>query len=190
MADTLTERVTGQTRATDINIEIQIMIPVEALTDPGSRRTAHLLGGGPLPGRLACDLITSSQGRRWWRRLFTAPTRGSDDGAGADLVVGGDPTRRRFDGWLSKLITVRDQKCRDPYCDAPIRHIDHITRHTDGGPTSYPNGRGVCARGNYTREMPGWRVDLIHTGQTGKPHTITIRTPTGHTYTSRAPDPP
>ena len=42
----------------------------------------------------------SSQGRKWWRRLFTAPS---------GQLIGGDPTRRRFDGWLARLISLRDQ---------------------------------------------------------------------------------
>jgi hypothetical protein len=41
-------------------------------------------------------------------------------------IVGGDPYRRRFDGFSKKLIMLRDRRCRDPFCDAPIRHIDHI----------------------------------------------------------------
>ena len=104
--------------------------------------------------------------------------------------MGGDPARRCFDGWLTKLIKLRDQTCRDPYCDAPIRHIDHITRHSDGGATTFENGRGECARGNLVREMPGWRIKLIDCGFHGGPHKIIITTPTGHHYLSRAPDPP
>ena len=104
--------------------------------------------------------------------------------------MGGDPARRCFDGWLAKLIKLRDQTCRDPYCDAPIRHIDHITRHSDGGATTFENGRGECARGNLVREMPGWRIKLIDGGFHGAPHKIIISTPTGHHYLSRAPDPP
>lgn len=104
--------------------------------------------------------------------------------------MGGDPNRRLFDGWLAKLIKLRDQTCRDPYCDAPIRHVDHITRHADGGITIYTNGRGACERGNYIREMPGWRISLIDCGLHGTPHAIQITTPTGHHYLSRAPDPP
>ena len=73
--------------------------------------------------------------------------------------MGGDPNRRHFDGWLAQLIKLRDQTCRDPFCDAPIRHIDHIIRHADGGLTNYINGRGTCARGNYVREMPGWHIN-------------------------------
>jgi hypothetical protein len=74
-----------------------------------------------------------------------------------------------------------------PFCDAPIRHIDHIQRFTDGGLTIYPNGRGVWERGNYAREMPGWTVEVVSGGLDRQPHTIKITTPTGHTCLSRAP---
>jgi hypothetical protein len=181
MADTLVERVTGQTRAADVNVEVQITIPLEALTDPPSSRTATIAGYGPLPGDLARDILATSRGRKWWRRLFTAPT---------GRLVGGDPQRRRFDGWLGKLIALRDQTCRDPYCDAPIRHLDHIHRHTDAGTTTLANGRGVCARGNLVREMPGWQVTLVTGLNYSSPHRVQVTTPTGHQYLSQAPDPP
>ena len=106
--------------------------------------------------------------------MFTTPTGG---------LVGADPRRRCFDGVLAHLIRVRDGgRCRDPFCDAPIRHLDHIHPYRAGGPTSLANGRGVCARGNYVREMPGWRVELVRR----HPHTVRTTTPTGHTYISRA----
>jgi hypothetical protein len=47
-----------------------------------------------------------------------------------------------------------------------------------------------CARGNYTREMPGWHIKMIDAGLLNRPHTTHITTPTGHQYLSRAPDPP
>jgi HNH endonuclease len=84
----------------------------------------------------------------------------------------------------------RPRTCRNPFCGAPIRHLDHITRHTDGGTTSYSNGRGTCERCNYTREMPGWQISVIDAEHLDKPHTMIITTPTGHHYLSRAPDPP
>jgi hypothetical protein len=124
MADTLVAWLTGQARPQDIDVEVQILIPIDSLTDPHSPRTATIPGTGPLPGPLAREIITSSGGRKWWRRLFTAR---HPDGGGP--IVGGDPHRRRFDGWLAKLITLRDQHCRDPFCDAAIRHLDHILRH-------------------------------------------------------------
>jgi hypothetical protein len=195
MADTLVERVTGQARAADVNVEVGIVIPVEALVDPhsdlapdpgrdrrrcrpGRGAAAEIAGYGPIPAAIACDILAGTEGRRWWRRLFTTPIGG---------LVGADPRRRCFDGVLGHLIRVRDGgRCRDPFCDAPIRHLDHIRPHRAGGPTSLVNGRGVCARGNYVRELPGWRVELVHDGRGRHPHTVCTTTPTGHTYVSRA----
>ena len=186
MADTLVERLTGQTKAADVNIELQLLMPIDSLIDPHNTSTATIPGHGPLPSDLARDIVASSQGRKWWRRLFTAPSGSTKAGP----IVAGDPTRRHFNGWLGQLIRLRDQGCRDPYCDAPIRHIDHITRHADGGPTTYINGRGACARGNQVREMPGWHIELVDCGFHSGPHKIIITTPTGHHYLSSAPDPP
>ena len=175
-----------------------IVVPVSALTDPdaltepaassspdtaaaagdGSAPVAELLGYGPLPVPLAREILTKSRGRRWWRRLFTAPHGG---------IVGGDPTRRCFDGTLATLIGYRDGgRCREPYCDAPARHTDHIVPFRDGGPTTFTNGRATCVRSNQAREMPGWQVRLVHDGNGRHPHTVATTTPTGHTYTSRA----
>jgi hypothetical protein len=187
MADTLVERLTGQTHAADVNIELQLLMPLDTLTDPDKDSAAVIPGQGPLPAELAREILATSQGRKWWRRLFTAPSTTS---TGSGPIVGGDSTRRHFDGWLAQLIRLRDQTCTDPYCDAPIRHLDHITRHADGGPTVLENGRGTCERGNYVREMPGWHITVIDAGLLGQPHSIHITTPTGHHYLSRAPDPP
>jgi hypothetical protein len=179
MADTVVERLTGQTRAEDVDVEVGIVIPLEALLDPQSPATGDLVGHGPLPAGIVADLLRSTTGKRWWRRLFSHPAHGT--------LVGGDPRRRLFDGFLAQLIDLRDGgRCRDPYCDAPIRHHDHIDRSRAGGPTSFTNGRGVCARGNYTRETPGWDVTTISDGLGENPHTVRITTPTGHCYDSRA----
>jgi hypothetical protein len=40
------------------------------------------------------------------------------------------------------------------------------------------------------REMPGWSLRLLDDGLHGGPHTVMITTPTGHRYTSAAPQPP
>ena len=77
MADLLVQRLTGQARADDVNIEIQLMMPLDSLLDPTIERAAQLLGVGPLPGPLARELVLNSKGRKWWRRLFTPPAGGS-----------------------------------------------------------------------------------------------------------------
>jgi hypothetical protein len=83
------------------------------------------------------------------------------------------------------FIGLRDQTCRTPYCDAPIRHRDHAQpRHRDG-PTSAENGLGECERCNYAKEAPGWRVTARH-DESGV-HTAEFVTPTGARYRSTAP---
>ena len=40
-------------------------------------------------------------------------------------LVGMDAKSRRFPAGLRTLIRLRDHTCRTPWCDAPVRHIDH-----------------------------------------------------------------
>ncbi|BBG04445.1 MULTISPECIES: HNH endonuclease [Pseudonocardia] len=182
MADTLVERLTGQVRAADVNVELGIVIGVDELVDPAAGGTAEIVGHGPVPAGIARDVLAGTQGRRWWRRLFTRPAGGP--------LVGADPRRRFFGGVLAELVRIRDgDRCRDPYCDAPARHVDHIVPARRGGPTSLVNGRAVCVRGNLVRELPGWSVELVRDGLGGTPHTVRTTTPTGHTYLSRAGSP-
>ncbi len=157
MADTLTERVTGQAAAADVNVEVGIVMPLEALLDPDAGGSAEIVGHGRIPAGIARDLLASTEGKLWWRRLFTATDNGP--------LVGCDPRRRRFDGVLAHLIAIRDGgRCRDPYCDAPIRHFDHIDRRRAGGPTSFVNGRGTCAR----RELRPRDARLARRGHRGR----------------------
>ena len=181
MADTLVERLTGQVHAEDVPVEVQVVVPAEVVTDPGSARTATVSGAGPVPGALVHDLLETSRGTKRWRRLHA-----SADGH----LVGVDVRRRRFTGPLADLVVARDQICRVPFCGAPIRHLDHVRRFADGGETTLRNGRGLCARHNLVREQPGWSDVVVHDGLDAEPHTVRITTPTGHTYAGRAPDPP
>ena len=181
MADTLVARLTGQEKAEDTGFEVGVIMPLGALLDPGDQRPAEIIGADLLPADLIRQLIKDAESRCWWRRLFTRPTPD-----GGHLIVDADKRRRRYSSWLAHLIRSRDRICRDPYCGAPIRHLDHIHRHADGGPTTGMNGRGVCERGNYIRELPGWTVRVVDTDS----HTVEITTPTGHHYRSRPPEPP
>ncbi|HEX6232052.1 MAG TPA: hypothetical protein VFZ63_02895, partial [Jiangellaceae bacterium] len=150
--------------------------------EPGPVGTLPATGGWSVAGyertTAPAGADESSRARVWIRRLFTDPVTG--------IIIDCDPRRRRFDGILAKLLVYRDQQCRDPYCDAPIRHLDHIAPHAAGGPTTSINGRGVCERGNYVRQMPGWAIKLIDPDG----HIVETTTPTGHTYRSRAPAAP
>ena len=70
----MVKRPTGQTAAADVNVELQIMMPLEALLDLKSPKPATIPGYGSLPADIARDIVITSQGRKLWRRLFTAPS--------------------------------------------------------------------------------------------------------------------
>jgi hypothetical protein len=116
--------------------------------------------------------------RVWLRRLYTAP--------GAGDLVGMDSRARLFPAGLRRFIQARDDTCRTPYCDAPIRHHDHVVAWHAGGTTSLGNAAGLCEACNHTKENRGWKT----IPRPGPRHTIEYRTPTGHTYRSTAPPPP
>ncbi|MGW9708487.1 DUF222 domain-containing protein [Arthrobacter koreensis] len=98
---------------------------------------------------------------------------------------------RAFPAGLARMIRTRDQTCRTPWCDAPIRHIDHIEPHAEGGPTSYANGQGLCEACNQVKEAPGWNSSSTpvssRRNDVSPRHTVRTTTPTGHTYISTAP---
>ncbi|MHA7200570.1 HNH endonuclease, partial [Arthrobacter alkaliphilus] len=124
----------------------------------------------------------------WLRRLFTAPKTGE--------LLAADSRARFFPPGMRRFIQARDDTCRTPYCDAPIRHFDHIIPWHQGGATSLANGAGLCEACNHTKELPGWttqtRPTKTSTAQThpATPHVLEIRTPTGHHYRSTAPSLP
>ena len=186
MADTLVERVTGQAIAAAVPIEIQLVMPAETLLGQGSE-PALAPGYGALPASFARALVAScgsAGASAWVRRLFTTPD-------GRDLVTM-DSRRRRFSGPLRHLIELRDQTCRTPWCDAPIRHGDHVIPGRRGGATSAANGQGLCEACNYAKEAPGWHCTALRRGPSpaephAPPHTVRTTTPTGHTYDSTAP---
>jgi len=83
------------------NVELQIVMGLNTLLDANNQTPAELNGYGPLPAELARDLLATSKGKLWWRRLYAAPAGGP--------LVGGDPYRRHFDSHLERLIRWRDR---------------------------------------------------------------------------------
>ncbi|MHA7181156.1 HNH endonuclease [Arthrobacter sp. MDB2-24] len=213
MADTLVERTTGTVEGI-CGVELQLVMTDRTLLG-GGNEPAHLSGYGIVPGAWARTTLSPagratsaspSTGSRtgiaggaaggavgdagdgvvgraghgqglkvWVRRLYTAP------GTGDLLAV--DSRARLFTDGQRRFIEARDRSCRTPYCDAPIRQVDHILPWRDAGPTSLWNGAGLCEACNHTKEIDGWKA----TTRSGPTHTIDLRTPTGHTYSSAAP---
>ncbi|WP_240691891.1 HNH endonuclease signature motif containing protein, partial [Arthrobacter sp. CAU 1506] len=111
----------------------------------------------------------------WIRRLYTAP--------GTGQLLGMDSKARKFPDGIRRMVMARDAVCASPWCDAPIRHIDHIVAWAEGGPTTLANGHGLCERCNQAKEADGWTTTPID----GPTHKVKTTAPTGHTYTSTAP---
>ncbi|MCZ8381527.1 HNH endonuclease [Mycobacterium sp. CPCC 205372] len=178
MADILVERVTGRPADQPIPIAVNMTISDETLL-AGDTEPAHLHGYGTIPAEIARRMVHDAASVATIRRLYTHPRTGA--------LVAMESRSRCFPKGLAAFIDLRDQTCRTPYCDAPIRHHDHAYPHHKRGPTSAVNGLGECARCNYDKESPGWHVS---THQSNGTHTAAFTTPTGATYRSTAPPPP
>ena len=174
-------------------VEVHLVITDDTLLRGGNHPA--LLTSDPAGSNCAADLIPAPMARDvvrhaatvWVRRLYTAP--------GTGQLVAMESTRRVFNGNLRAMLVLRDQTCRTPWCEAPIRHGDHVHPDAAGGPTSLENGQGLCERCNHTKSLPRWRATVIPddstnrahgTGPPGR-HTVRTTTPTGHTYDSTAP---
>ena len=189
MADTLVERVTGQTRADQVPVEVQLVMTDRTLLAgddrtrphprlrhrPGRlrprpdrrppRHPRHAHATQPTAGASGSAGRTERRGDAgapgpdegkvlaWLRRLFTAPGTGE--------LVALDSRRRIAPPGLARFITARDQACRTTWCDAPIRHRDHVLPAGQGGPTTAENLRGACEGCNYARQAPGWSARTL-----------------------------
>uniref|UniRef100_A0A5Q5CAG2 DUF222 domain-containing protein n=1 Tax=Mycobacterium sp. (strain JLS) TaxID=164757 RepID=A0A5Q5CAG2_MYCSJ len=183
MADTLVERVTGCPAEVAVPVAVNLVITDEALLG-GDPEPAVISGYGPVPAavgrRLVDAAVTDKRSKATLRRLYRRPRSGA--------LVAMESRARCFPKGLAAFIDLRDQTCRTPYCNAPIRHHDHARPHRAGGPTSAANGLGECEQCNYAKEAPGWQVTAA-IDETGT-HTAEFTTPTGAVYRSTAPSPP
>lgn len=138
----------------------------------GTQTPAWLVGQGPMPAGTARAWLAGSKAPVFLRRLYTAPETGQ--------LVSMDSRRREFPGLLRRMVILREDTCRTPWCDAAVKHIDHAVPYRDGGPTSFANGSGLCERCNYTKEYPDW----CHEATT---EDLVVTTPTGHRYRQSTP---
>jgi hypothetical protein len=179
MADELVERVTGRPAEQAESVAVNLVMSDETLLG-GDNSPAHIEGYGPIPAAVARGLVdaavTDERAKATLRRLYRHPRTGS--------LVAMESRSRCFPRGLAHFIGLRDQTCRTPYCDAPIRHRDHARPRNRDGPTSAENGLGACEYCNYVKEAPGWTVTA---GDQNGTHTAQFVTPTGAQYLSTAP---
>lgn len=171
MADAFVERLTGNAQATAIPTEVHVVMDAESLFSDG-RVPAWLPGRGPLPAKTTRNFLTACKAKTFIRRMFTSPETGQ--------LVGMDSHRRTFSGLLRRMIVFRDDVCRTPWCDAPIKHADHATPAAEGGNTEWSNASGLCEACNYAKEHPGWTHSATADG-------LRVTTPTGEEYDSATP---
>ena len=168
MADLLVQHVTGQTTAAAVPAEVHVVMTDAALF--GADDTpAWVTGHGPIPAWTAKQWLADPEAEVFLRRVFTRPEDRQ--------LVGLDSRSRSFPAGLRRMVILRDDTCRAPLCDAPIRDIDHIVPDRHGGKTTWTNASGLCAACNQTKENTGW----THHGDRDR---LTVTTPTGHQYTS------
>ncbi|GAA5115246.1 HNH endonuclease signature motif containing protein [Alloalcanivorax gelatiniphagus] len=176
MADFLVATMLGATRDKPANpVELGVVMTDAALFG-GADDEAHLDGFGPIPAELAREIVCGTLDADELvsiRRLYSSPETGE--------LVSMDSRRRRFSGNLARFIRLRDRACRTPWCDAPVRHIDHVEEASDDGPTSAHNGAGLCEACNYAKTAHRWRARAEPNGS------VTTTLPTGHTVSSRPP---
>ena len=105
-------------------VAVNVVISDQALLGV-EHAAAAIVGYGSVPSAVAqtmvLEAVTDSRSRATLRRLYATP----DSGA----LVTMESRSRLFPKGLADFITLRDQRCRTPYCDAPIRHNDHANPH-------------------------------------------------------------
>ncbi len=182
MADTLVARCTGRDpHEGPCDLALQVVL-TDATLLAQDNTPGHLPGVGPVPApwvrQLVHDASVDATTRVFVRQLYAGPHGG--------LVALSSQARCAPDG-LAALVRLRDDSCRTPWCDAPIRQVDHIQPWADDGPTTAHNLQGLCERCNHARQAPGWQ-GRSHPGS--DPHVVTLTTPTGHSYAATAPPVP
>jgi hypothetical protein len=176
MADLLVERITGMPAGGAPPVAVKLVLTDRALF-AGDAEPAHLDGYGTIPAALARRYVAQAAAGlgAWFKALYTHPATGA--------VVAMSARSRLAPAGLADFIDARDQTCRTPWCDAPIRHHDHAWAAAVGGPTHATNLQGLCEACNYAKDNPGWRART----SPGMRHLVITTTPTGHVYESHAP---
>lgn len=181
MADLLVARITGAELVTDAPtpVPVTINLTMSDATLAGGHAPG-LVESEPVPAEVARLLAARSLDAElvsWFRRLYVDHT---------GRLVGMTSKQRTFPDGLAELLRVRDLGiCRTSWCDAPVRHSDHVVPVSEGGETSSDNGQGLCVACNHAKQSPGWRQHTVHDLR----HTVETITPSGHRYLSTAPPP-
>ncbi len=179
MADLLVTRGLGRPDGGRPQVPVTVNVVVSdqvLLGGPTTDGAAEVHGYGPVPGSLVRELAAAGHDALVaLRRLYAAPAEGA--------LVAMDSRARCFPAGLGELVALRDRTCRTPWCDAPIRHIDHVVPVAGAGSTVAANAQGLCEACNHAKQAAGW----VHEVVPGPRHEVVTTTPTGERHRSRAP---
>jgi hypothetical protein len=184
MTTALFELVTGQLEDSPA-VTIDLVISDETLLAGGDDPAIVLANNarknvGTIPAHVARVMIANAidAGSAWLQKLYANPN---------GTLIAASSKERFFPPGLGKVIRLRDHgTCREPGCNAAIKHMDHITPWKNTGPTTFTNGQGLCVRHNHNKEAHRWRSTPIIDSQTAAPH-ITTTDPFGNTTTCSPP---
>lgn len=191
MADLLLSRVTGVsdtgTPEDAPAVPVTVNVTMSDATLAGGHAPADLTAPGTpaevIPAEVARHLAARALDARaavWFRQLYRNRL---------GRLVAMSSRQRVFPDALGEFLALRGNGiCASPYCDAPIRHRDHITPADRDGPTDADNGQGLCEACNHAKQAPGWHQSVV--SHPTERHQVETVTPTGHRYTATAPAPP
>ncbi|WP_246956767.1 HNH endonuclease signature motif containing protein [Brachybacterium sp. Marseille-Q7125] len=158
MADLFTQALLGGEALDPSTVDLGVVITDRSLLAPAHADAALIEGLGAVPYEHIRDAMyeavcasPDADSALRLRRLYTDPEDGQ--------LVAMDSRARAFPPGLVRYLTAAHITCRAPYCDAPIRHRDHIVPAAQGGPTSAHNGNGLCAADNQ-KEQAGLSVQV------------------------------
>ena len=154
-----------------VRVEVQVVMTDTALLGDDDA-AAEVVGCGPVPAAVARQLVRDApeECQVWVRRLYTDPVSGG--------LAAMESRARHFPASLRRFVVLRDEVCRTPWCNAPVRHADHVVAHAAGGATSVTNAQGLCVTCNLAKESPGWSAVVEPDG------TVRTSTPTMHRRSS------
>ncbi|KRA27236.1 MULTISPECIES: HNH endonuclease [unclassified Nocardioides] len=191
MSDLLLARLTGVAdtgtpkTAPAVPVTVNVVVSDESMA--GGHGPAEVsadgVAGEVIPAEVARNLIAGvadSDVIAWFRCLYRNRL---------GRLVSMSSKQRLHSRAMAEFLAARGGGiCATPFCDAPIRHNDHIHPADQGGETSTDNGQGLCEACNHAKQAPGWQQHVVSDRQ--ERHQVETITPTGHRYTSTAPAPP
>jgi hypothetical protein len=171
-ADALVDLLCGRDDGTQVPpVTTTVGVTMSAATLAGlADEPGHLDGHGPVPAAMARDLAAAA--RRWRGMLI------DEHGHLTDVT---EAYRPRL--LLQEFIRARDVTCRFPGCRQPAARcdLDHTRPHGKGGRTCRCNLGPFCRHHHRLKHESDWVVVQP------EPGTFVFTSPTGRTYSSRAP---